>query len=73
MRVLVQFADHPILMPRIVGSKVRINAFSEILGVFICGSLTRISRMFLALPMVSVLKISFDRSKKIKPWSNIIR
>ncbi|WP_395808896.1 AI-2E family transporter [Daejeonella sp.] len=69
---IVQFVDNNILMPRIVGSKVRINAFAAILGVFICGSLVGISGMFLALPMVAVLKIIFDRSKTFKPWGILL-
>jgi predicted PurR-regulated permease PerM len=69
---IVQFLDNNILMPRIVGSKVRINAFAAILGVFICGSLAGISGMFLALPMVAVLKIIFDRSKTFKPWGILL-
>jgi predicted PurR-regulated permease PerM len=68
----VQFLDNNILMPRIVGSKVKINAFAAILGVFIAGSLAGISGMFLALPMVAVLKIIFDRSNIFKPWGILL-
>jgi predicted PurR-regulated permease PerM len=69
---IVQFLDNNILMPRIVGSKVKINAFAAILGVFIAGSLVGISGMFLALPMVAVLKIIFDRSNIFKPWGILL-
>jgi predicted PurR-regulated permease PerM len=69
---IVQFFDNNILMPRIVGSKVKINAFAAILGVFIAGSLAGISGMFLALPMVAVLKIIFDRSIIFKPWGILL-
>lgn len=69
---IVQFLDNNILMPRIVGSKVKINAFAAILGVFIAGSLAGVSGMFLALPMVAVLKIIFDRSNIFKPWGILL-
>lgn len=69
---IVQFLDNNILMPRIVGSKVKINAFAAILGVFIAGSLVGVSGMFLALPMVAVLKIIFDRSNIFKPWGILL-
>jgi hypothetical protein len=59
-------------MPRIVGSKVKINAFAAILGVFIAGTLAGVSGMFLALPMVAVLKIIFDRSSMFKPWGILL-
>lgn len=68
----VQFLDNNILMPRIVGSKVRINAFAAILGVFIGGSLAGIPGMFLALPMIAVLKIIFDRANMFKQWGVLL-
>src|SRR5690606_10709816 len=51
---VVQFLDNNILMPKIVGSKVKINALSAILGVVIGGTLAGISGMFLALPIIAV-------------------
>ena len=69
---LVQFLDNNILMPRIVGSKVKINALMAILGVFLGGSLAGISGMFLSLPIIAVLKITFDRSEIFKPWGVLL-
>jgi len=69
---VVQFLDNNILMPRIVGSKVKINALSAILGVIIGGTLAGISGMFLALPIIAVLKIIFDRSEAFKHWGVLL-
>ncbi|RZK21453.1 MAG: AI-2E family transporter [Pedobacter sp.] len=68
----VQFLDNNILMPRIVGSKVKINALFSILGVFIGGSIAGVSGMFLALPIVAVLKIIFDRTEIFKQWGVLL-
>ncbi|MFW0718369.1 AI-2E family transporter [Pedobacter sp. N23S346] len=68
----VQFLDNNILMPRIVGSKVKINALFAILGVFIGGSIAGVSGMFLALPIVAVLKIIFDRTDSFKQWGVLL-
>jgi len=68
----VQFLDNNILMPRIVGSKVRINAFAAIIGVFVSGSLAGFTGMFLALPMIAILKVIFDRSEMFKPWGILL-
>ncbi|RYY31831.1 MAG: AI-2E family transporter, partial [Sphingobacteriaceae bacterium] len=65
---VVQFLDNNILMPRIVGSKVKINALAAIVGVIIAGTMAGISAMFLALPMIAILKIIFDRSEQFKQW-----
>jgi predicted PurR-regulated permease PerM len=64
----VQFLDNNILMPRIVGSKVRINALASIVGVIVGGALAGVSGMFLSLPVIAVLKIVFDRSVTLKQW-----
>jgi predicted PurR-regulated permease PerM len=64
----VQFLDNNILMPRIVGSKVRINALASIVGVIVGGALAGISGMFLSLPVIAVLKIVCDRSNSLRQW-----
>lgn len=69
---VVQFLDNNILMPRIVGSKIKINALVSILGVFIGGSIAGISGMFLSMPIIAVLKIIFDRSESFKQWGVLL-
>ena len=68
----VQFLDNNILMPRIVGSKVKINALATIVGVIIAGALAGIPGMFLSLPVIAVLKIVFDRSETLKQWGVLL-
>jgi predicted PurR-regulated permease PerM len=69
---IVQFLDNNILMPRIVGSKVKINALATIVGVIIAGALAGVSGMFLSLPVMAVLKIIFDRSDSMKQWGVLL-
>jgi predicted PurR-regulated permease PerM len=68
----VQFLDNNILMPRIVGSRIRINALFSIIGVIVGGSIAGISGMFLSMPMIAVLKIVFDRSEGFKKWGVLL-
>jgi predicted PurR-regulated permease PerM len=68
----VQFLDNNILMPRIVGSKVKINALATIVGVIVAGAMLGISGMFLSLPVIAVLKIVFDRTRHLKQWGVIL-
>lgn len=65
---VVQFFDNNILMPRIVGSKVKINALVAILGVVVGGTIAGVSGMFLSMPIIAVLKVIFDRSDAFKHW-----
>lgn len=68
----VQFLDNNILMPRIVGSKVKLNALASIVGVIIGGSLAGIAGMFLSLPVMAVLKIIFDKSTQLRQWGVLL-
>jgi predicted PurR-regulated permease PerM len=68
----VQFLDNNILMPRIVGSKVKINPLVTIIGVIIAGTLAGISGMFLSLPIIAVFKIIFDRTESLKQWGVLL-
>ncbi|GGH74395.1 putative PurR-regulated permease PerM [Filimonas zeae] len=65
---VVQFLDNNILMPRIVGSKVKINALASIVAVFVGGKLAGISGMFLSLPILAIFKIIFDRTEMFRQW-----
>ncbi len=68
----VQFLDNNILMPRIVGSKIKINALFSIIGVLAGGAIAGISGMFLSMPIIAVLKIIFDRSDQFKQWGILL-
>ena len=68
----VQLLDNNILMPRIVGSQVKINPLTSIVGIIIAGTMAGISGMFLAMPLLSVLKIVFDRSENYKQWGLLL-
>jgi len=68
----VQFLDNNILMPRIVGSKVKINALFAILGVIIGGNVAGVSGMFLSMPIIAVLKVVFDRTEMFKQWGVLL-
>jgi predicted PurR-regulated permease PerM len=69
---LIQFADNNIIVPRIVSSKVSVNALISILIVLLGGNLWGVSGMFLSIPFVAVLKIIFDRIDGLKPWGKLL-
>lgn len=69
---VVQFIDNNLIMPKVVSSKVKINALITILGVLIGGALAGISGMFLSIPAIAVLKIIFDRVDDLKPWGILL-
>jgi predicted PurR-regulated permease PerM len=70
--IVIQFIDNNILVPRIVSSKVQINALMSIIVVLLGNQLWGVSGMFLSIPFVAVLKIVFDRIDDLKPWGKLL-
>ncbi|MBC7485922.1 MAG: AI-2E family transporter [Cytophagaceae bacterium] len=68
----IQLFDNNFLVPKIVGNKVQINALVSILGVIVFGTLAGVAGMFLALPMIAILKVIFDRIDSLKPYGYLI-
>jgi len=64
--------DSNVLLPLIVGSKVRINAFVTLLGVVIGELLWGIPGMFLSIPVIAITKIIFDRVESLQPWGQLM-
>lgn len=69
---IIHFIDSNFLMPKIVGSRVKINALITIIGVVIGGTMIGLSGIFLALPVIAILKIIFDRMDDLKPWGMLM-
>ena len=69
---VVQFLDNNILMPRIVGSQVRINPLVSIVGIIAGGVMAGLSGMFLAMPLLSILKLIFDHTENYKQWGVLL-
>ena len=64
----IHIIDTNFLMPRIVASRLRINALISILGVVIGGALTGVSGLFLSVPAIAFIKIICDQIESLKPW-----
>jgi len=69
---IVQIVDNNIVVPLVVSSKVEINAFASIIGIFIGGMLAGIAGMFLAIPIIAILKVIFDNVPSLEPWGYLI-
>lgn len=70
--LLVHLLDSNILMPVILGSKVRINALVIIIGVIIGEEIWGISGMFVAIPVIAILKIVCDNVESFHPWAILL-
>jgi predicted PurR-regulated permease PerM len=70
--LFVQFIDNNVLVPMIVGSKVRVNALVSIVGVLIGGALAGVSGMFLSIPAIAIMKVIFDRVESLRAWGVLL-
>jgi len=64
----IHAVDSNLLLPTIVGSKVRLNALITFLGIIFGEMIWGLSGMFLSIPVIAILKIIFDRIESLKPW-----
>ena len=69
---LIQFVDNNFLVPFLVSSRVKINAFFSLVVVLLGGALWGVAGMFLSIPFLAILKIIFDRLPDMKPWGKLI-
>jgi putative permease len=66
--IVIHAVDSNVLLPTVVGSKVRLNALISFIGIVVGEMIWGLSGMFLAIPMIAILKIIFDRIESLKPW-----
>ena len=72
VNIIVQIIDNNLLVPMIVSSKVQVNALVSIVGIIIGGAIAGFSGMFLAIPIIAILKVIFDRIEPLEPWGYLM-
>lgn len=70
--IIVQIIDNNYLIPKIVASKVKVNALISIIVVLIGGALWGLAGMFLSIPFTGIAKVIFDKIQKLKPLGFLI-
>lgn len=70
--ICIHLMDSNFIMPKIVGSKVKINPLIVVLGVIAGEMIWGIPGMFLSIPVLAVLKVVFDRIEGLQPWGLLL-
>lgn len=70
--VVMHLIDSNVLLPMIVGSKVKINGQITLLGVIVGEMMWGIPGMFLSIPVIAIAKIIFDRVEALQPWGLLL-
>ncbi|MBI5539465.1 MAG: AI-2E family transporter [Bacteroidia bacterium] len=69
---IIQLIDNNYLVPKIVASKVKINALFSIIVVIAGNALWGITGMFLSIPLLAIIKLIFDHIEPLKPWGFLL-
>ncbi len=72
MYVVIQFLDNNFLIPRIVASRVQINALISIISVIIGGAIWGIPGMFLSIPLIAIVKVICDHVESLNAWGFLL-
>ena len=68
----IQFIDNHFIIPRVVASKVKINALISVIAVLVGGAIWGLPGMFLSIPLTAILKVIFDNIEILKPWGFLL-
>jgi predicted PurR-regulated permease PerM len=70
--IFIQFIDNHFIIPKIVASRVQINALISVIVVLIGSALWGIPGMFLSIPLTAIIKVIFDHIEPLKPWGYLL-
>jgi predicted PurR-regulated permease PerM len=70
--LIVQFIDNNLFVPKIVASKVKINAMVSIIVVLAGSELWGVPGMFLSIPITAITKVIFDRISPLQPFGFLL-
>jgi len=69
---VIQLIDNNYFVPKIVASKVKINALFSIIAVIVGNALWGIPGMFLSIPLLAIVKLILDHVEPLRPWGLLL-
>ncbi len=70
--LVLHIIDSNVLMPRIVGARVKMNPFVTVLAVIVGEYVWGIPGMFLFIPIVGMIKLICERVEGLEAWAILI-
>jgi predicted PurR-regulated permease PerM len=67
--IIIHMLDTNILMPKIMASRVNINALASIVGVIIGSFLWGLPGTFMAMPIMAMMKVMFEEVSPLRPFA----
>lgn len=69
---IIQLIDNNYIVPKLVGSRVKINALVSVVVVIAGGALWGVPGMFLSIPLTAIVKVIFDHIDSLKHWGFLL-
>jgi len=70
--LIAHFVDANVILPRIVGGRVKLNPFITIIAVLVGHLLWGVPGMFLFIPLTAIIRIVSEEIDEMKPWAILI-
>ena len=68
----IQLLDNNYIVPKIIGSKVKLNALICLIAVICGAALWGVPGMFLSIPLTAIIKLVFDNIDSLKSWGFLL-
>jgi predicted PurR-regulated permease PerM len=69
---IIQLIDNNYIVPKIVASKVKLNALFSLLAVIAGNAIWGIPGMFISIPILAIIKLICDHVEPLKPWGFLL-
>lgn len=69
---VVHLIDYNYIIPKIVSSKVKINALISLIGLIASFAMWGIPGMIIYIPVIGIVKLIFDHIEPLKPWGFLL-
>jgi predicted PurR-regulated permease PerM len=69
---IIHLIDYNYIIPKIVASKVKVNALISVVVIVASGALLGIPGMIICIPVTGILKLIFDHIKSMEPWGFLL-
>jgi predicted PurR-regulated permease PerM len=68
----IQLIDNNYIVPKVVASKVKLNALFSLIAVFVGGAIWGVPGMFISIPLLAIVKLVCDNIDPLKPWGFLL-
>lgn len=72
LSIVIHLIDNSFIIPKIVASKVKINALISITAIIAASALFGVPGMIICIPVIGIVKLIFDHIDPLKPWGFLL-